>query len=789
MFLRILKKDLKRKKTMNIILVLFIILAAMFVSSGLNNVITVSNGTDYYLDQAGVGDYIVITMGENAVGSLDDMLANTPEIKSYRMEDGGIGARLEVSRDGGEKVVTNSMLLFQDYDQEGINYYGADNEILPNLSSGHCYVTGSFLENNDMEPGDHLYLEGYDIKLDLIIDGKAKDALLGSDFMGNTRILLSTDDMNKFTSIEEFTRYDMGQVCYIDTDDVAAVAAAVNKCENVNFSEPRSTIKMAYVMDLIVAFITLILSVCLMIVSFVVLKFTITFTITEEFREIGVMKAIGISNFKIRSLYLGKYLMMAIAGGVIGLVASFPFGNLLIKSVSDNMVLGNNLGIIPNIVGAIIVIITIMLFAYISTGKVKTATPIDAIRNGQTGERYAKKSRLKLKSSKANAPSFMALNDVLSSPKRYLTIIIGFALCTLFVLILVNTVNTMKSDRLLGTFSSRADIYVDNQSLSLRNMTRTRDEMMEFINDTEADLADMGMPCRAFLDYQYQYPVFYDGQEYAIRIQQGCNTTMDSYDYMEGTVPQNKYEIAISPVVSEITGAQIGDTITIDYGTEKIDCTVVAYFDTMNNLGKIIRVHEDAPTDVSAVSGAWQFQISFTDDPTEDEIIARKDKIREYLDVYDDEVLTATEYQIECLAVTDTMETVQNLLLAITLVVVLLVTILMERSFISDEKGEIAILKAVGFRDGRVILWQVLRFGIVALIAGIIAAVLSIPMTYLCITPIFGLMGATQIDFVIEPLKIFLVYPGIIVVMTVVVTFFTALYTKTIKACDTASIE
>ena len=38
MLCRILKKDLKRKKTMNIILFAFILLATMFVSSGLSNV-------------------------------------------------------------------------------------------------------------------------------------------------------------------------------------------------------------------------------------------------------------------------------------------------------------------------------------------------------------------------------------------------------------------------------------------------------------------------------------------------------------------------------------------------------------------------------------------------------------------------------------------------------------------------------------------------------------------------------------------------------------------------------
>ncbi len=41
MFWRILKKDLKRKRAMNVILLVFIILASMFMSSGVSNIITV----------------------------------------------------------------------------------------------------------------------------------------------------------------------------------------------------------------------------------------------------------------------------------------------------------------------------------------------------------------------------------------------------------------------------------------------------------------------------------------------------------------------------------------------------------------------------------------------------------------------------------------------------------------------------------------------------------------------------------------------------------------------------
>lgn len=55
------------------------------------------------------------------------------------------------------------------------------------------------------------------------------------------------------------------------------------------------------------------------------------------------------------------------------------------------MVLGNDKGSLLNVIGAIAVILLMVAFTYLCTGRVKKATPVDAIRNGQTGERYKKK--------------------------------------------------------------------------------------------------------------------------------------------------------------------------------------------------------------------------------------------------------------------------------------------------------------------------------------------------------------------------------------------------------------
>ena len=57
MYLNILKKDLRRKKTMNVILLIFIMLAATFIAGSANNLITVSSAVDNFLEKAGIPDH------------------------------------------------------------------------------------------------------------------------------------------------------------------------------------------------------------------------------------------------------------------------------------------------------------------------------------------------------------------------------------------------------------------------------------------------------------------------------------------------------------------------------------------------------------------------------------------------------------------------------------------------------------------------------------------------------------------------------------------------------------
>ena len=78
--------------------------------------------------------------------------------------------------------------------------------------------------------------------------------------------------------------------------------------------------------DTAVAMVIILISVLLIIIASLCIRLTFLATIDEDLREIGVMKAIGISKKDIKKVYLNKYRVMSVAAGIIGYLLSFAVG-------------------------------------------------------------------------------------------------------------------------------------------------------------------------------------------------------------------------------------------------------------------------------------------------------------------------------------------------------------------------------------------------------------------------------------------------------------------------------
>ena len=771
MYLRILKKDLKRKRTMNIILLIFVILAATFIASSANNLITVNGALDNFFEKANVPDYWFVSTSAADIKRFEDF-ANE---NNY---DYSVSRLIQIEPKNvlveGKKLEYSNTLALSPLG--GIKIFDKNNEEITHINDGEVYVTNFIFtsEENDFHEGGKILISQNGVEKEFTVKGYTKDALFGTSMVGMTRFLVSEKDAALFDG-ESTAAAD-----YRDKFNAMGL--------NTIMSIDRSMFKMTYIMEILIAGILLVVSVCLILISMVILRFIINFTITEEFREIGVMKAIGIKNFAIRGLYIVKYFAIAVIGTAVGLGISFPLSRLMISGVSQKIVISSGDNFPINIGAAVLAGAVVVMFSYACTKKIRRFTPIDAIRSGETGERYKKKGILHLGKSHMPAMIFMALNDIFSGIKSYISMIIIFMLGTLLVIIPVNTINTLRSDKIIILFNMVESDCIISQEL-LFNPNEDNRKMVESKFDEVREMfAENGIEADVFQEIMFRSNISKgDKRTNSVSFQGMGGVTADMYDYLEGTPPQNVHEVALTYLTAEQIGAKIGDDVEIKIGEDIRTYTVTAINQSMNNMGEGVRFHQDAELDYDYAAGSFGIQVNYKDNPDEAELSKRKELLEKLYP--DSKIYTPGEYIGYMIGnVADQLDSMKVLILSIILGINVLVAVLMIKSFITKEKSEIALLKAIGF-NSLLTLWQTLRIGIVLLVSVLIGVIISAPLSDLIITPIFRMMGAFSIEYEIRALEVYVVFPLLMLMVTALAAFISAQGLRKISSSDISNNE
>ena len=789
MLWRILKKDLKRKKAMNVILLVFIILASMFVSSGTNNIISVTTALDDYFEMADAPDYLAVTMNKAGAVDVDEILHSAASVKSFGKEKILYMDSDSITfEDEESKNVTNLSFIFLQSDGDmSMNYILDDGGILESVKSGEFYMTAGMAEDIGLEIGDKMTVKLGGVSCSFTFAGGVRDAVLGSKGIGIQRYIISAEDFEKFISAENVEQFYGGQLIYIRTSDIEKMLFEIKPIiDSALLTGDKATIKFSYVFDMMVVGLLLAVSLILIAVAFVVLRFTIVFTLSEEFREIGVMKAIGIRNRKIRGLYLAKYAALSVIGAVIGLALSFPFGEMLVSFFSKSIMINNRNAAFANIICAVLIVGVIMLFSYGCTGKVGKMAPIDAVRNGQTGERFRRKSLLHLGRSRLPQAAFLSVNDVLSSPKQFSIVIVVFTLCILLMTIMSNFALTLKSEKILRFFdmpSSEAHI-LDGEILG--EILVDQSVYKQIIADTEKLLADNGMPGKCTMTMSTEFETSHKGKTAKISFYVMKGETNDTLYVDKGSAPQKTDEIVVTVSVLDDLGAEIGDRVTAIINGKEYEFIITGTYSSF--MSPTAFLYKDFDFGNLPANNIMGVQIHFDGNPDKAQINKNIEKLKDLLDT--GKVYSTSEFINNFTGMSDTLNVIKQMMMIVTVIVTALLVILMERSFISKEKSEIALMKAVGIGNGSIILQHSLRFVIASVIACIVSSVVLMPISNVMMNWVGNMVGdvsGMKCDF--DPLEIFVFCPAILIGVTVIGSFLTALYTKTIKASDTASIE
>ena len=222
MFFEILKRDLKRKKTMNFIIFIFVVMSVTFVCSSVTNLSATLTSLDDYFEMAGVGDYVAIERADRDGKSAKDIADGLDYVKDIKVEEVLYNTDAIINKDG-ESIVASDIVLVSSFDRRIEKYFVGDNIEITYVPQGGAYLRQSVLEALKTDIGDTITVTIDGTSKQFKVLGLLKDAVFGGSLMSTPRIVINEADYRDFLKGENIELYK-GRISFFYTDDTESLS-------------------------------------------------------------------------------------------------------------------------------------------------------------------------------------------------------------------------------------------------------------------------------------------------------------------------------------------------------------------------------------------------------------------------------------------------------------------------------------------------------------------------------------------------------------------------------------
>ena len=418
------------------------------------------------------------------------------------------------------------------------------------------------------------------------------------------------------------------------------------------------------VMTMMVSFFVFLISVFILLIILITVRFTIIASLKKEEKEIGMLRAIGIESFSFRWVFSAKYIGFALIGGTAGILLGVPASELLFSLFSPNTVCpGTATMILWGSVSVLAITAVMILFSLGVMRRINRISVIDAIHGENRGERFGRSAALFLfKRRKMSVPLYLALSDLLKRFSRYLFLLISYTLAISMILIIVNLRNTVISERFMcysNCYALDFRITLKDDLLSKDMVKRARASGKSIFDLINEDLAAASIPAEidavnytigrlVFGESERPYSIYFDGVH------------PERYTYRKGgRAPELENEIAMSYYTASQLGLQVGDEVTflMEENTEdnmsSAECekkfVITGFIDAIeDNGGELFAIPGDGYKDGSAYGRTALSHTIFAEENDKPAVIERikelypgadvksgQENAREYLAEYD----------------------------------------------------------------------------------------------------------------------------------------------------------
>lgn len=748
MYLQLIKNDLKNSKLSSISIAIFISISVLLLSTAAGLSTGLVSSMEKLFEQAQTPHMMQMHKGDVDLDRLENFVSSHPVIEEYQVA--------EFLNVHGEDIVINERDLSYSVQDNGLavqNKYfdfllDLNNEVIQ-VNKGEIYVPIYYLKELHLKVNDICKIANKNFR----VAGFVRDSQMNAGLVSSKRFVINEEDMKNmrtFGTMEHLIEFRLSDISQIP--DIEADYTKQNLESN---GPPMITLRLFKLINMITDGIMIALlvtiSLFIMLMSLLCLRFTIIAKLHEEYRDIGTLRGIGIRMGDIKKLYLSKYIAIAGFSSFLGFVLSLRFKNFFIAGIELYLGKTESGSFSFFLSFGISFMVFLILSLYIRNGvsTFKNISPADAIRYGSPKEASSHSKNHDLLRYRLSPNVFLSLKELLYETRIYSSMLSVLVIAVFLIVVPFNMYNTLDSEDFikymgLGKYDVRLDLsQIDNIEIVANKIYEeiSKDKDVSEVNYVLSKAFDLVLP---------------DGSTQKLKVELGDHTR-SPIEYTSGFSPLKNDEIALSFINAEELNKKVGEELILKINGKNKTFVVCGIYNDLTNGGKT------AKANFKSKEGSYLWAIitvTLRDKQT------LPHKIQEYKTLYPYCKLSDVEEYLDQTfgSTRDAVKQVSYTSLFLSLSLCFVLSLLFMRMMYMKDRPRLALLRGIGIQVKQIKIQSLIKAAMMTAFSTILGLILSNTLGSILTSFLLSTFGMSNvvflpnvwIHFVVVPLGVFL---------------------------------
>lgn len=633
-------------------------------------------------------------------------------------------------------------------------------------------------EMYDMKIGDHVILTSNNVRKEFVIKEFILDSMMNSPMVSSTRLLLSHKDFNNLQG-------KVGEKEYLIEAYFANTKEASNfKTVYENAGLPQSGQAVTYsiifllsaLTDITTVFVLLLVSLLLIIVSFICVRFTIMAALEEEIQEIGTMKAIGLPFRDIRDIYIYKYRALAFIGVITGYILALLLSSVVTKHITSTFgdIGMSTLAVVLSLVAGYLIFLLINYYCKRILKKIKKVTVVDALVRGKGfgKDKGGIKDGL-YKSNRLPVNLLLGIREVFYKFKNWVIVFAVVLITVMMIMVPVNLLNTFEAPEFITYMgSSLEDILIEVEN----------GENLETRYANVKQLLQKDNTIENYYEYRSVRVQTIDAENKLMNLNIDCGFSAgNELQYLSGKTPQGEDEIALSYLYANEIGKESGDKIEILINDKKKEFVISGIYQDVTSGGYTAKSKYNF-SEVDAEK--YSFSVNLKDN------VEVGKKADEWSKSFGAGVTVdpMEEFINQTLGgVSKQLATIVFAIVIIGIALTMLIAILFLKLRLVKDLSEIAVLKAIGFSERDINKQYMIKMGCVSILGVLVGIILTDLLGEKIVNAALGVagIGIKKVNLITNTIMEYIICPLLLIMLILLVTW---IIMRTIKKYNIISI-